>query len=371
MNSTNWNLLLLSLVFIAGCSKKAEETKSAQAPMPVTVMQSQQRTVELLEESVGTLESFADPLVSAEVAGKLLEIRAVAGSEIKAGQTLAVLDAQDVSLSRQAAQAEARRVETLSNNQTRSLERAKQLREKNFISQAALDDASAQANALKNQAASAKAQLALAERNVGKTKIISPVDGRVEKQIAVPGQYVKVGDPLFQVVALNKLRVRLPFPESFAGQLRRGMTVRVSSSADALTLTGKIVEIRPMAGINNRAFDVFVTVDNPGVWKPGASVVGKVVLGERQNAVVVPEESVVFRPAGRVVYVAKGDKVEQRLVQVGVEQNGMVEILSGLQANETVVVDGAGFMTDQALVAVKNKDKPAATGAASAVEAAK
>lgn len=126
-----------------------------------------------------------------------------------------------------------------------------------------------------------------------------------------------------------------------------------------------------MAGAGNRAFDVFVTLDNPGVWKPGASVVGKVVLGEHPNAVVVPEGSVVIRPAGKVVYVVKGDKVEQRLVQVGVEQNGAVEILSGLQANETVVVDGAGFLTDQAPVVVKTKNSPTAPSAASAVTAPK
>lgn len=371
MNRTNWILLLLSLVFVAGCGKKTEEGKVAQLGTPVTVAKSELRTVEVLEESVGTLESFSDPMISAEVAGKVLEIRAVAGSEIKVGQMLAVLDSQDVSLSRQSAQAEVRRVETLSNNQTKNLERLKQLREQNFISQSVLDDAVAQASALQNQMASAKAQLALAERNVGKTQILSPVAGRVEKQIAMRGQYVKVGDPLFQVVALNKLRVRLPFPENLSGQLSRGMTVRISSSADTLKLTGKIVEIRPMAGSGNRAFDVFVTLDNPGAWKPGASVVGQVVLGEHLNAVVVPEGSVVFRPAGKVVYVVKGDKVEQRLVQVGVEQNGLVEILGGLQANEAVVVDGSGFLTDQAVIVVKQKNAPATIAAVSAVGAAK
>jgi RND family efflux transporter MFP subunit len=371
MNRANWILFLLSLALLAACGKKAEESKPAAPGTPVTVMQSELRTVELLEESVGTLESFADPIISAEVPGKVLEIRAVAGSEIKVGQVLAVLDAQDVSLSYQAAQAEMQRVETLSNNQTKDLERLKQLREKNFISQSALDDAIAQASALQNQMAAAKAQLALAERNVGKAHILSPVDGRVERQIAVRGQYVKLGDPLFQVVALNKLRVRLPFPESFSAQLLRGMPVRVSSSADAATLTGKISEIRPMAGAGNRAFDVFVTLDNPGVWKPGASVVGKVVLGEHQNAVVVSAKSVVLRPAGKVVYVANAGKAEQRKVVTGIEQNGMVEILSGINANEPVIVDGAGFLTDQAPILVKDQNAPVSVNAASAVVPAK
>jgi len=359
MPKANWTLLLiLSLMLLGACGKKVEEAKSVAVGTPVTVMQSELRNVELLEESVGTLESFADPIISAEVPGKVLEILAVAGGEIKAGQVLAVLDAQDVSLSYQAAQAEVQRLETLSNNQTKELERLNQLREKNFISQSALDTAIAQTSALQNQMSAAKAQLALAQRNVTKAQIFSPVDGRVERQIAVRGQYVRTGDPLFQVVALNKLRVRLPFPESFSGKLVRGMPVRVSSSADALTLAGEIVEIRPTAGAGNRAFDVFVTLDNPGTWKPGASVVGKVVLGEHPNAVVVSAKSVVLRPAGKVVYVANAGKAEQRMVKTGIEQNGMVEILSGIGANESVIVDGAGFLTDQAPLVIKNQAVP-------------
>jgi RND family efflux transporter MFP subunit len=122
-----------------------------------------------------------------------------------------------------------------------------------------------------------------------------------------------------------------------------------------------------MAGGNNRSFDVFVIFDNPGAWKPGATVNGTVVLGEHANAVVIPEESVVLRPAGQVVYVVQGDKVEQRMVEVGVQQGGMVEILGGLLLGETVVVDGAGFLTDQALVNVSKSSQtliPAAEAAA-------
>ncbi len=360
MNKNYLTVALLSALVLAACSKKPEEKKTGPMATPVTVAQAAARTVELLEETVGSLESLADPQVSAEVQGKVLQVLAVAGSEVKAGQVLAVLDTQDVSLARQAAQAEFRRVGVLSANQIRNLERLKQLREKNFISQAALDDAIAQASATQDQLAATRAQLDLAERNVGKANIISPVDGRVEKQIVSPGQFVKVGDPLFQVVTTKKLRARLPFPESMADVLKRGMVVRLSSPVAPDKLAGKIEEIRPMAGSGNRAFDVFVTFDNPGAWKPGATVNGTVVLGEHRNAVVVPEQSVVLRPAGKVVYVVQGDKVAQRVVQVGAKQDGMVEILGGLSAGESVAADGAGYLTDQASVTVTNAGKPVA-----------
>jgi RND family efflux transporter MFP subunit len=343
---------LLSLLLLTACDKKAAEKKAEIPAIPVTVAQSELRKMELLEESVGALESLADPIVSAEVAGRVAEVRAVAGSKVKAGQVLAVLDGRDASLSRQAAQAEAGRVGTLSANQSRNLERLKQLREKNFISQAALDDAIAQNAATQNQLSGARAQLGLAERNLGKTNVISPVDGRVEKQIAVPGQYVKVGDPMFQVVSLQRLRARLPFPETMSGLLRRGMAVQISAAGDEATLRGKITEIRPMAAANNRAFDAYAMFDNPGNWRPGATVTATVVLEEHPDAVTVPEQSVVLRPAGEVVYVVEAGKARQRVVQVGINQGGRVEITGGLQAGETVVVDGAGFLSDGAAVTV-------------------
>lgn len=363
MNKLSVKLALLCLLVLAACAKKDQESTAAPAGTPVTVAQAASRTLELREETVGSMESLADPVIAAEVPGKVIEIRAVAGSEVKAGQVLAVMDGRDATLSREAAQADARRAETLSGNQSRNLERLKQLREKNFISQAALDDATAQTRGSQEQLASARAQLGLAERTAGKATVLSPIAGRVEKQIVVQGQYVKVGDAMFQVVELKRLRARLPFPETLSGRLQRGMKVLISSPGEDTLLSGKIEEIRPMAGGNNRSFDVFVTFNNPGAWKPGATVTATVVLGEHANAVVVPEESVVLRPAGQVVYVLQGNKAAQRVVQVGIRQDGMAEILSGVQQGETVVVDGAGFLTDQAPVVVTKDIQPTAPAA--------
>ncbi len=359
MNNKQLSALGLSLLLLAACGKKPEEKKGDIPAVPVTVVQSELRQMELVEESVGALESLADPVVSAEVAGRVAEVRAGAGSAVKTGQILAALDARDVGLSRQAARAEAKRVEAVAANQQRNLTRLKQLREQNFISQAALDDAVAQNTAVQNQLAGARAQLALAERNVGKTYILSPVDGNVEKQIVVAGQYVKLGDPMFQVVSLKKMRARLSFPETMSGKVKRGMEARIASAGEAAQLVGKITEIRPMAGTNNRAFDAYVMFNNPGDWRPGASVSAAVVLDVHKDAVSVPEQSVILRPLGKVVYVVRDGKAAQRAVQVGISQNGWTEIIVGLQANETVAVDGAGFLTDQAAVTVANP-QPAA-----------
>lgn len=374
MNKVRLSLLLLGLLALSACGKKKEEEKKAgPAGTPVSVIQAEQRTVEQTEESVGTLDSPADPVIGAEVAGRVVALKVMEGAEIKAGQVLAELDPLDTSLARQAAQAEARRMESVSANETRRLERMKKLHAQGFISQAGLEDVTAQTTTAQNQYAAAKAQLALAEHNVGKTHIVSPLDGRLERQFIVPGQYLKVGDPAFRVVYMKKLRARLPFPEELAGRIQPGMEVHVSSLGVAGVQNGKIDEVRPMSGATNRSFDAFAVFDNPG-WKPGATVAGAVVLGRHANAVVVPEQSVVLRPAGKVVYVLAGDKVAQRVVNTGAKQaDGTLEIVSGLKAGETVVVDGAGFLTDQAPVVVSHQEhagQPATQAPASSVAAA-
>ena len=147
----------------------------------------------------------------------------------------------------------------------------------------------------------------------------------------------------------NEVRPVRPTPSIKVGQM-----VRLSTpTAPDASVTGKIEQVRPMVGGSSRAFDAIVAVKNPGGWKPGASVNGAVMLEEHAQAVAVPEVSVVLRPAGKVVYVIENGKAVQRIVTTGVRQDGLVEILSGVSAGETVAVDGAGFLTDKAAVAVQ------------------
>jgi hypothetical protein len=93
-------------------------------------------------------------------------------------------------------------------------------------------------------------------------------------------------------------------------------------------------------------------------WQPGATVTGTVILGEQAAALMVPEQSVVLRPAGEVVYVVRNNRAYQAIVITGAHQNGMVELIRGVNKNDTIVVDGAGFLTDDTAikVAFRNSD---------------
>ncbi|WP_334107828.1 efflux RND transporter periplasmic adaptor subunit [Methylobacillus sp.] len=345
-------LVTLSLLSVA-CGKKEESARPASLPL-VSVTTVETARLEIREQSIGTLEGIMDPTVAAEVPARVLKILARPGQVVKAGEVIALLDPQDYTLQQREAESEIARLEALLVNQQRTVERNQKLVEKNFISQNALDDLETQRIALKRQLEGARSRLASISHNAGKARLLAPIDGKVEKQIVSPGDYVKVGDPILQIISNKRLRAHLPFPEHLGTKLKPGLKVRLKTPTSDQEAEGILREFKPVIGSNNRAIDVLVdVVDQPG-WQAGASVTGDIILGEYPAALVVPEQSIVLRPAGEVVYVIKDDTAQQHLVKTGMYQDGRIQILEGLEAGETIAVDGAAFLTDQARVQVQS-----------------
>jgi RND family efflux transporter MFP subunit len=368
-------LALFAALLLPACGKKAEDKKAGPPPTLITVTQVKSGAFEVTEDTLGTLEAVNDPKIGAEVAGKVSKVLAFAGKPVKHGETLAVIDATDLALQNQAEQAEVKRLEALLAQQERLVERQQNLVAKGFISQHAVDDAKAQRAALASQLAAAQARASLGRRSVGKTTVVAPYDGTIESHAIAAGDYVKVGDPLFQLVSNQRLRAHLPFPESAAPRLSRGQAVRLTSpQLPGRVFEAKIADIRPAVAESSRALDVIVEVDSDGTLKSGGTVNASVQIAAKEAALVVPEQSVVLRPAGKVVYAIAEEegrkKAQQRVVQAGAKKGGVIEILGGLKEGETVAVDGAGFLTHGAAVTVKEPQN-AGAGAQKAAPAAK
>ena len=353
-------LLLTATLLVAACGEKPAEKKGA-PPTLITTTQAKVVALEIGERTLGTLTAVKDPTISAEVPGKVVKIAVRTGEPVKQGQVLARLDSSDVELQASADSAEIARIQALLAQQERVLARQTELVQKNFISKNALDEATAQRDALKSQLASARARGSLSRDNVVKTTVVAPFDGFIVQQMASTGDYLKVGDPIFRFVSNDRLRAYLPFPESAAPRLKLGMTVRIISPlAPETTVTGFVEDIRPTVGEGSRAVEVIARIENPGSLKGGASIDGVVITGQKDNAVVVPEQSVVLRPAGKVVYLIADGKAKQQVVEVGSKQRGVIEITGGLQGGEVVALDGAGFLSDGAAVNVKEMPKTTA-----------
>lgn len=353
---TPYLLAVLALAAIAaGCGdNKADTRKQAGPPATlVTVAKAEARALEITEDSVGSLENFMDPKVGAEVAGRVVSVQGFVGKKVKRGDPLAEIDSSDLEIQSRGDSAEIARLEALVANQDRIIANQQKLVEKNYISQNALDESLAQGKAVREQLAVARAKLEGNRNAVRKTRVVSPIDGEIEIQIVAPGDFVKVGDPMFQLVGTQRLHAHLPFPESAASRLRVGQPVRLNSPlVPDLVIEAKIDEIRPTITATSRALDVIVKFDTDGRFRGGGTVNAQVVTGRKAGAIVVPEQSVVLRPAGKVVYLVEDGKAAQRIVQTGHRQGGLIEITAGLAGGETVAVDGAGFLTNNASVAV-------------------
>jgi len=348
--------LFFNLLVACGPKDKTTETqdreKKGPKPTLVTVTQIQNTPIEITESAIGSLEGLVDPTIAAEVAARVVKVHVNPGQPVKQGQLVATLDATDFGLQRNEAQAEVARIEALLNNQIKTVERSQALVNKKFISQNAVDSDLAQQNVLKEQLAGAKARVDTINHSSSKTKIYAPTDGVVEKKIVDTGEFVKVGDPIVQVISNKRLRAHIPFPERISNQLKAGMKVRLSTPTSTKVVESVIRELKPMITESNRSVDVIADVADESDWQTGASVTGTVILGEQAAALMVPEQSVVLRPAGEIVYLVKNNKAQQVVVKTGMRQNGLIEIIEGLSPNDIVVVDGAGFLTDQAPVKI-------------------
>jgi membrane fusion protein, multidrug efflux system len=344
-----------------GRAARKESAKPAAKGGPqavlITTAQVAARTLELYEEVLGTIENVIDPTIGAEVAGRVTRVAGFTGKKVKKGELIAEIDAADFQIQQRADQAEIGRLTSLLEQQERVVERQQKLVSQGFISKNAIDDAIAQRNALRQSLAAARARSDATGRSVTKSRVVAPVDGEIETQIVAVGDYVKLGDPLFRMVGVQELRVHLLLPEAAATRIKPGLKVVLSPpAAPERALEARIDEIRPTLGTNNRALDAIVKIRGEGaLFRGGGTVNARIVTSSLEGALMVPEQSVVLRPAGKVVYTIEGGVARQRVVETGMRQDGWQQVVKGLAAGDTVAADGAGFLTDGAAVTVRSK----------------
>jgi membrane fusion protein, multidrug efflux system len=341
--------LVFSLLLLVACGDKESENKSVKKEIYITTSKVILANFEDKETAIGSVEGIIDPTVSAEISGKVIKLYARTGSVVVKGDLLAEIDEKNYKYELSLASAEVRRLKTRLANQEKTYQRNQKLVEKKFISSNALDDILTKKNETFEELEVALSKKDIAQSSFEKTKVYAPISGRIEKQIPSIGDFLKIGDPVFQVINNKKLRAHIPFPEKLASKLKAGTPITLKTPTSPHEIFTKIAELKPKLMSDSRSIDVIADIENQLNWQPGASVKGTIVFSTRQG-LAVPEQSVVLRPAGQVVYVINGNKVEQRTIEMGINQNGIVEIISGLEQTEIVALDGAGYLTDQTIV---------------------
>lgn len=337
---------------LAACGGDADSTADAsdqQASVLIVTVQAKVADLPVWLETVGMVHSRSTPTLAAEVEGRVTMMSADTGDQIAAGQTLAEIDTSTRLLQQQAARAGLERLAVHIANGERRVKRFATLSAQNLSSQSQLEDAREQLEAFRADYKAAQANLAIVDDSVTKSRVLAPVSGLIQQRLIAEGDFVKRGDPLFEITQPQHLQARLPFAESLALQVQIGQTARIRSPlTPGSVVEGKVTELQPSVGLGSRAITAIIDLDDPGQLRPLATLTGKVLVDTHLDAVLVPAISVVRRPAGDTVYVINNGKAEARLVKRGYHDGPLIEIIQGLSGGETIATDGAAFLSDGA-----------------------
>lgn len=348
--------LLVATALVAGCGQKGPQGGGfAMPPTPVEVAAVVQSTVSDRFETVGTIEAGEAITVVAEIDGVVTEIPFREGQAIGKGGLIAHLD--DVQLA-----AEVARAEALRDQSRTSWERIKSVVDQGAGAPQDLDDAAA---ALKV----AEANLALARSRLEKTHIVAPWAGIVGARRVSPGAFVRAGETLTELAYIQEIKVTFSAPERYLSTLQRGNPVSVSTTAyPGYALEGSIDVVEPVLDANLRSARILARVSNPGgKFRPGMSANVTAVLGQRLQALTIPNEAVFVEGNQSFVFVVKPDStVTRTALGLGTRMPDVVEVLQGLQPGQQVVRAGHQKLFEGAKVMPVVSDAPPAAAAAAA-----
>lgn len=187
----------------------------------------------------------------------------------------------------------------------------------------------------------AKLDLLVAQQDLKECRIESPLDGVVADVQAVPGERIDTSLDITQVHRLNPILVQMDFPQERIGALSLGQDAEVVlDSFPTRTFHGKVIRISPVADIETRVLPVMVEVQNPGN-EIKAGLTGFVRIKMAKQGLSLPAAAVIRKGSKAMTFKVEQDRARIREIRVGqLAKNGMVEVLSGLQPGDEVVLFG-------------------------------
>jgi RND family efflux transporter MFP subunit len=370
-------LLANTLLFVS-CSSDAAKDGPGLVAAP-TVAAAKVRRVDLTRALAVTAEfrPYQEIDVHAKVAGYVKRIYVDVGDRVKGGQLIAILEIPELQDEVQTAEASVSKSQEEIRRAQADLERAQSAHEvahlacsrladvsktrPGLVAQQEIDDALGRDRVAEAQVATAKASLSAAEQQLRVTQadrekvrtlfayaqIKAPFAGVITKRYADTGSMIQTGIssqtqsmPLVTLAQENLLRLVIPVPESAVSKIRLGGSVEVSVSALGKKFPGKVARFADQVDMATRTMHTEVDVPNPtGELVPGMYASASLVLNDERNALAVPVQALTrIEDRVSVLLINKQNKLEERSVQMGIETPDQVEILSGLNEGDLVVI---------------------------------
>jgi HlyD family secretion protein len=341
-------IVVLFLVFGRGGSDKAAQQAAAGAGQvpSVTVVVPGQTAVGRVVSASGPLGAKRDqPVGIAGSGGRVVSVLVDAGSWVRSGQVLAVVDrsVQAQQAAQLAAQVEAARANAALAQS--NYDRALALQGRGFVSKAEIDAKKASRDAAFAQVRVAQAQLAATRAEIGRLNVVAPASGLVLARSVEVGQIVSPGSgALFRLAEGGQMEMRAQLSQQDLAYVHAGMPAQVTPVGSTRSFTGSVWQVAPVIDPQSRLGDVRIAVPYDPSMRPGGFAEAKITSGTT-TAPLLPQSAVLSDDAGNYVYIINGkNQVERRNIQIGTVNDNGVTIASGISGNERVVLSAGPFL---------------------------
>ena len=343
-----------------GTSRAADEAPAdtARPALTVSTAQPQRGAVPLRLAANGNVAAWQEASIGAQSNGLRLDAVLVnVGDVVKAGQVLARFSPETVQADVAQARASLLEAQAVAAEATDNAERARSLQATGALSQQQIQQFTTAGQTAQARVAVARALLQAQELRLQHTQVRAPDSGVISARTATVGAVLGTGTELFRMVRKGRLEWRAEVTATELARIQPGAKARITG-ASGTTIEGTVRMVAPTVDPQTRNALVYVDLPPTPDFRAGMFARGEFALGS-SDALTIPQEALVVRDGFAYVFVVgPQQRVQQRKVQTGRRIADRVEILSGLEADMSVAVRGAGFLNDGDLVRVGVQPAP-------------
>ena len=285
------------------------------------------------------------PIGIAGSGGRVVRVLVDAGSWVRAGQVLAVVDrsVQAQQASQLAAQVEAARANAALAQS--NYERAVALQGRGFVSKAEIDSKKATRDAAYAQVRVAQATLAAQRAEIGRLNVVAPAAGLILARNVEVGQVVSPGSgSLFRMAEGGQMEMRAQLSQQDLAYVHPGMTATVTPVGSQSSVRGSVWQVAPVIDPQSRLGEVRIAIPYVPAIRPGGFAEAKITSGTT-SAPLLPQSAVLSDDKGNYVYIVNAKNlIERRDIRIGTVNDNGVTIASGISGNEAVVVSAGPFL---------------------------
>ncbi|MBK9167515.1 MAG: efflux RND transporter periplasmic adaptor subunit [Bryobacterales bacterium] len=319
-------------------------TALAQAPpAPVRFTEVRSHFVPTAVRVPAAVEARHVSQVASSVSGLVLRVPARDGEAVTAGQLLAEVDVRPLQIRITVVEAQRKEAEARRNAAARNRDRARELFESKVVSQQQYDDSVFEFNAWAARIENLEAEASAIRLDIERANVLAPFAGVLVKRHTEVGQWLRPGDPVCELLAIDSLEVVAEVPEEFLHLAKPGAKVRMRFAAlNGLETSGAVAAVIPQANAEARTFPVKIALDNPQ-GRVSAGMTAEVTLGSGAGrpATVVPKDAITIQGSRQLVYVIQPDNtVAPQPVRLGSGLGEWVEVSGTLRAGQRVVTRG-------------------------------